>query len=211
MELVRERQTIEFTNVEAQQHNAQISERYRLLQSAEADQFSQVTYANETPAQVASTVEETPVLEQMPHVTDFVHESPVSPIFTAEKFESFLELENVSYAEVYLPKFECEYSTEMEDILKNLGIEKAFGAEADFSALGSASEGPLYIQGVKHNTFISVDELGTRAGAVTVISGGCGGMPPAEQVYFDRPFVYFIVDRDTKMPVFAGVAADIGK
>ena len=90
MELVRERQTIELTNVEAQQHNAQISERYRLLQSAEADQFSQVTYANESAAQAAPIVEETPVLEQMPHVTDFVHESPVSPIFTAEKFESLM-------------------------------------------------------------------------------------------------------------------------
>ena len=73
MELVRERQTIELTNVEAQQHNAQISERYRLLQSAEADQFSQVTHANESAAQAAPIVEETPVLEQMPHVTDFVH------------------------------------------------------------------------------------------------------------------------------------------
>ncbi len=98
MELVRERQTIEFTNVEAQQHNAQISERYRLLQSAEADQFSQVTYANEATARTAPTVEETPVLEQMPHVTDFVHESPVSPIFTAEKFESLMATPEVKEA-----------------------------------------------------------------------------------------------------------------
>lgn len=98
MELVRERQTIEFTNVKAQQHNAQISERYRLLQSAEADQFSQVTYANEATARTAPTVEETPVLEQMPHVTDFVHESPVSPIFTAEKFESLMATPEVKEA-----------------------------------------------------------------------------------------------------------------
>lgn len=90
MELVRERQTIEVTNVEAQKHNAQISERYRLLQSAEADQFSQVTYANETAVQHTPAVEETPVVEQMPQVTDFVHESPASPIFTAEKFENLM-------------------------------------------------------------------------------------------------------------------------
>ena len=56
MELVRERQAIDVTNVEAQKHNAQISERYRLLQSAEADQFAQETYANETAAYAAPAV-----------------------------------------------------------------------------------------------------------------------------------------------------------
>lgn len=98
MELVRERQAIDVTNVEAQKHNAQISERYRLLQSAEADQFAQETYANETAAYAAPAVEETPVVEQMPQVTDFVHESPVSPIFTAEKFESLLQTPEVKEA-----------------------------------------------------------------------------------------------------------------
>ena len=98
MELVRERQTIELTNAEAQKHNAQISERYRLLQNAEADQFSQETYANENVAYAAPVVEETPVVEQMPQVTDFVHESPVSPIFTAEKFESLMATPEVKEA-----------------------------------------------------------------------------------------------------------------
>lgn len=89
MELIRERQqTIESTNAEAQKHNAQISERYRLLQNAEADQFAQATYAEENTTYAAPVVEETPVVEQMPQVTDFVHESPVSPVFTAEKFEN---------------------------------------------------------------------------------------------------------------------------
>lgn len=89
MELIRERQqTIESTNAEAQKHNAQISERYRLLQNAEADQFAQATYAEENVTYAAPVVEETPVVEQMPQVTDFVHESPVSPVFTTEKFEN---------------------------------------------------------------------------------------------------------------------------
>lgn len=89
MELIRERQqTIESTNAEAQKHNAQISERYRLLQNAEADQFAQATYAEENATYAAPVVEETPVVEQVPQVTDFVHESPVSPVFTAEKFEN---------------------------------------------------------------------------------------------------------------------------
>lgn len=95
MEAIRERQTIESTNVEAQKHNAQISERYRLLQNAEADQFSQETFESENVAYAAPVVEETPVVEQMPQVTDFVHESPVSPIFTTEKFENLTDVSEV--------------------------------------------------------------------------------------------------------------------
>ena len=96
MELVRERQTAELTNVEAQRHNAQIRERYRLLQSAEADQFAQEQYSapvqeqvviDSTPSFTPSIIGETPVMEQVPFVKDFVRERLVTDVFTSEKFE----------------------------------------------------------------------------------------------------------------------------
>ena len=88
MEMVRERETIQVTNaeLEAQQHNAQISERYRRLQDAVADQFAPTTYAS------TSTLERTtytaPVVEQAPEVVDHVAERPTSFVFTADKFNS---------------------------------------------------------------------------------------------------------------------------
>lgn len=116
MELIRERQqTIESTNAEAQKHNAQISERYRLLQNAEADQFAQATYAEENTTYAAPVVEETPVVEQVPQVTDFVHESPVSPVFTAEKFENVTATpevqERVETVEIPVPEQKSEEVT----------------------------------------------------------------------------------------------------
>ena len=79
---------------EAQQHNAQISERYRRLQSALADQFASDTYATPVQASVSTLerttyvapVQDTPVVEQVPQVTDYVSERPSSSVFTADKF-----------------------------------------------------------------------------------------------------------------------------
>ena len=98
MEVVREREAVQVTNaeLEAQQHNAQISERYRRLQNAVADQFTSQTYTAPVQASVstlerttyAAPVQDTPVVEQVPQVTDYVSESIASSVFTAEKFNS---------------------------------------------------------------------------------------------------------------------------
>ena len=77
---------------EAELHNAQIKERYRRLQEAEADQFAETeTVATNnatdfiTRAFVASPT--APVQEQVPEVTEYVRERIDSPVFTTEKFE----------------------------------------------------------------------------------------------------------------------------
>ena len=87
MELVRERQNTQLANaeLEAQQHNAQISERYRMLQSAEADQFASETMVS-APT-YAAPVQETPAMEQTPVVTDYVREGISASVFTSEKFD----------------------------------------------------------------------------------------------------------------------------
>ncbi len=77
---------------EAELHNAQIKERYRRLQDAEADQFAETETVTTndatdfiTRAFVASPT--APVQEQVPEVTEYVRERIDSPVFTTEKFE----------------------------------------------------------------------------------------------------------------------------
>ena len=97
MELVREYQTaaINQAEVEAQKHNAQIRERYQRLLSAEADQLATETPVQEVrasvltpeaPTYVSPVTADTPVLEQVPQVTEFVREQVVSSVFTTESF-----------------------------------------------------------------------------------------------------------------------------
>ena len=112
-----------------------------------------------------------------------------------------------------IPKFETEYSTEMSEILSNMGMPTAFDPSlADFSSLGSYSVGNIYINKVVHKTYIRVDERGTKAGAVTVVemNKATAGDPfETKQVYLDRPFVYMLIDCENNIPFFIGTTMSV--
>lgn len=113
-----------------------------------------------------------------------------------------------------LPKFSYDYELNMNDVLKELGMPTAFNsAAADFSKLGSSPEGNLCIGNVLHKTFIQVDGMGTKAGAVTVVEVVAEGYmepdPNRKEVIVDRPFVYMILDNETNLPIFIGCVTEI--
>lgn len=131
---------------------------------------------------------------------------------TGERLRALLD--NVRSIEVHtaMPKFESEYSVELSDILKSMGMTDAFDwQKADFSGLGISADGNISIGRVLHKTFISVGEQGTKAGAATVIEMDTGAAMPQEfkEVHLDRPFVYLLIDRSSGMPFFIGVMRDI--
>lgn len=124
-------------------------------------------------------------------------------------------LENPQQIEVHasIPKFETEYDVEMSGILGQMGMTDALdGSKADFSRLGSCTEGNIYIGRILHKTFISVAEQGTRAGAVTAIEMPAeGAIAPTDHktVRLDRPFVYMLIDCENMVPFFIGAMMDV--
>lgn len=111
-----------------------------------------------------------------------------------------------------MPKFSYEDTTLMNEELKALGMEAAFTpGQADFSGMMVMGK-EIYIGQVLHKTFIAVDELGTKAGAVTAVRMDCESAPAnIYQVTLDRPFVYVIFDNATKLPIFIGAVMDISE
>ena len=108
-----------------------------------------------------------------------------------------------------IPKFEVEYSVEMSDILKGMGMPDAFDLNAaDFSGLGASTEGNIFISRVLHKTFIAVDEKGTRAGAATAVEAPGADPTEPKTVILDRPFVYMLIDCETNLPFFIGTMMD---
>ena len=107
-----------------------------------------------------------------------------------------------------MPKFRYTYSAKMNDALKSLGIRDAFDKDmADFRGMATTSfgNGNLYISEVLHKAYISVDELGTKAGAVNSAVMTARGLPEIPKIVnLDRPFVYMIIDNATDLPVFVG-------
>jgi len=105
------------------------------------------------------------------------------------------------------PKFRYDYEIKMNDGLAAMGIADAFDSGlADFSGMGSADAGNLYIDEVLHKAVIAVDEKGTKAGAVTVFSMRAESADPSEvkTVILDRPFLYAIIDNAANLPIFMG-------
>lgn len=107
-----------------------------------------------------------------------------------------------------VPKFKADWSDELDDALASMGLTDAFDVgKADFTAMGSSPNGPLFIGQVIHKTAFELNEKGTEAAAVTavIVDSGCA-LPLTERIElrFDRPFVYAIVDLETGFPLFLG-------
>jgi serpin B len=58
---------------------------------------------------------------------------------------------------------------------------------------------------VLHKAFIGVDEQGTEAAAVTIVSGSPTAAPP---IVIDRPFLFAIRDTQTGTVLFLGRVMD---
>jgi serpin B len=106
-----------------------------------------------------------------------------------------------------LPVFELEEKIKLKDVLRSLGIQKAFTDGADFSPV---SDTPLAIDEVLHKARIKVDEQGTEAAAVTaVIIRATGAMLDRFEFVADKPFLFFIVDTQNELTLFTGRVMDL--
>lgn len=128
--------------------------------------------------------------------------------------QNLLENRQETAVHTAVPKFKTEYSLEMSDVLKGMGMPDAFDPDgADFTGMGTYANANIFISEVIHKTYIAVDERGTRAGAATAVVMTKGTAMPAEEktVYLDRPFVYLLIDCKNGLPLFIGTMTDTGK
>lgn len=122
---------------------------------------------------------------------------------TPELFNSWLNALGETKLSVDLPRFTLSYGRQLNEELKALGMEKAFVPDgADFTRMSPLGRA-LFIQFVKQDTFVAVDEVGTEAAAVTTVGIGVTSAPPAIRI--DRPFIFAIRER------FSGTILFIGK
>ena len=93
---------------------------------------------------------------------------------------------------LYLPRIKLENSYNLNNMLKQLGLNEAFKETADFSALCDKEK--LYFDSVHQKTYFEMDEKGTTAAAVTSaskLSVGINQKIPAV-MRCDRPYLVFL-------------------
>lgn len=110
---------------------------------------------------------------------------------------------------VTLPKFTMSNNFSLIPPLQSLGITDAFiFGVADFSGIDGRYD--LYISDAYHYAYVSVDETGTEAAGVTVITVSEASYNPNENnnvkyLTANRPFLYFIKENTTNTILFEGI------
>jgi serpin B len=110
---------------------------------------------------------------------------------------------------LHLPRFRFEYGKLLNQDLADMGMGIAFTDEADFSGIDPGRD--LMISRVIHKTFVEVNEEGTEAAAVTVVEIIETSYPGPEgpvYMFIDRPFLFFIKEKDTGAILFIGRVND---
>lgn len=122
----------------------------------------------------------------------------------AGNFRNSLKQMTTCEVDLSMPRFKSEFSTSLKEPLKTMGADRAFGDNAQFDGI---SDTPLFIDNVIQKTYISVDEKGAEAAAVTAISMALTSMPrPVEKkvMNLNRPFLYIITDYAAEKILFIG-------
>ena len=94
-----------------------------------------------------------------------------------EKLQNLLKKMNSQKVFLGLPKFELNFSSNLNILLRKLGMSMPFNkVTADFTGIKNRNDGNnIYIDEIIQKTFLKVDESGTEAAAVTIITSGIWG------------------------------------
>ncbi len=129
-------------------------------------------------------------------------------VITVEKIINYVKrLKKLSEQKikVVIPRFKIETRYELSKTLSELGITEAFTNRADFSRIAKNPPGP--ISKVIHKAFIDVNEKSTEAAAATALTVlGASFVPRQKPPEFraDHPFLYLIIDSQTRTILFIG-------
>ena len=121
---------------------------------------------------------------------------------TYEQWINWVSQFNKQEVSITLPKFQMDYSTNLNDPLINLGMPSAFSGKADFSEM--VENGGVYIDEVLHKSYIEVNEKGTEAAAATSVEMKETASPVMKAMNVNRPFFFVIQDNESGIILFMG-------
>lgn len=108
-------------------------------------------------------------------------------------------------AYIGLPKFSVDFDIKLNEALNNMGIYKSFLPDAEFTNICDGRN--PFINEVIHKTHFEISETGVKAAAASSISMELAAAPMVPvpiTINMDKPFIYGILDEESKLPVFIG-------
>lgn len=121
-------------------------------------------------------------------------------------YHELIKKVNYNRAIITFPKIKVNYSNDIIQSLKSLGMTSAFNPNiADFTSIGVASN-RIFINQLKHKVVLDIDEKGAEGAAVTSIGFGVTSMPP--YLKFDKPFYIVLRHIQSNTIIFSGKIND---
>ena len=125
-------------------------------------------------------------------------------IFDENLFYNIVENLNkessITKVNLYLPKFELEYDVNLNEVLKDLGMIKAFEREAEFKGISNKLK--LFINQIIQKNYININEKGTQACSASeleiMLESYLTKDETAKDFIANRPFLYIL--RNEKCP-----------
>ena len=130
---------------------------------------------------------------------------------TGEKWQSLWENRSHEQVNTMIPEFKTEDKTELNELLKSLGMQKMFTDNAEFLPMAAYEGESLHVSEVVQKTYLELDRHGTKAAAITwgIMDNKSAAPIQLKEVYLDRPFVYMIVDAGSGLPLFIGSVEEL--
>jgi len=132
------------------------------------------------------------------------------PQLSAEQWASWMAQFHQTQGYLALPRFQLSYEVELNRALTALGMGEAFDPNmANFEGILSTPS-RLYINSIKHKTFVEVNEEGTEAAATTSIDVLATSAIPQQTftMIVNRPFFCALRDNETGTLLFMGTIVD---
>ncbi|MBN2280016.1 MAG: serpin family protein [Candidatus Marinimicrobia bacterium] len=168
-----------------------IKSKFQFLQGTDYDAV-ELPYANENYAMLV-------LMPKTETIDNFIQ--IINPDIMKDIQNSFI----ADSVNISLPKMEIEYEKELNDLLKEMGIQEAFDPNrADFSKMFNEMNDGIWIEKVKQKSFLKVNEEGTEAAAATVVQMNYESVSDEKFICFNRPFLFFILEKQSESILFCG-------
>jgi serpin B len=122
---------------------------------------------------------------------------------SVKNLERWLRSLHKTKVQVFLPRYKMSRAFKLNDILVSMGMENAFGSQANFSGMDGRERG-LFISAVLHKAFVDVNEEGTEAAAATAVIMARSAPVPIPTFRADHPFIFLIRENNTGSILFIG-------